>query len=753
MKKEKGITLVGLVMSIIILIIISSIAVYSGTGTVRYAKFNKAKSEMEIMQTNVNSWYQEYQKIEVSDSEEIPEGKTKEDVKIERQVAFINNYGVATSDSSCDPTALDKTVSATGITASDYRFLSGDYVKNNFGLDESFDFLVSIPERTVILFNGLKYNGEMYYTVEDFGVYNVSYNSPNSITFNLEQGDNTDIIISDLKIIDTENLETDISKFIVQYKKNSDSNYSNVISDVTKFVDENDDKTKFKFSVSEIGDYTIRISTTDKKIFEEKSIMVFEKKLTEEVTGIFVSTIDYTDNTESDDSKILTVDGAMLLSAGSQAVPSRVQNDKFVWRTSNSNVATVTGDGVVKCGTEPGIATITLYGSNGTSSKCRVKTTAKIATTSSNLKYTINGAEGSDVNPTIPGGFYPIDTNITGTTANNIEWKLTGNQINTGKGLVIMNEAGDQFVWVPLKKDEVVLDTTNHTIPSETEVTVTSDLYTPMATTYTYNGTTYYRSMLYIFSGDTTTMVRYNTGYVPGTIHYREPSLITGSSEDIWAPMTSVAGTENDAQYYTNAGFTETQGVIGFGAKMQEDYDEMITQVQAYGGFWVGRFESSFNDKTNKIACIAGAKSIVNNDKSDRDEDNMWYGLYRTHKAYSNTSSMIWDCQYDAMMNWMAKNGITVASETVMSGTTRNVGNDEINGKRITGNPKYNDKLNNVIDLYGNSYEWNLGACDNCNRTYRGGNIGHFFQPSYRGNGRSYRTGGTGGSRLTLYIK
>ena len=482
---------------------------------------------------------------------------------------------------------------------------------------------------------------------------------------------------------------------------------------------------------------------------------VGKKKLTEEATGIYISTLNYTDNTESDDSKILTIDGAMLLSAGSQAVPSRVQNEKFIWKSSNTNVATVTSDGVVKCGTETGTATITLKGKDNTESKCRVKTTAKTAKEKSGSNYTLNGGEGSDLNPTIPGGFYAIDTNLTGDSSKDIDWKLTGNQTNTGKGLVIMNDAGDQFVWVPVKKDEVVLDTTNHTTPSTSAVTVSSELYTPMATTYTYNGKTYYRGMLYTFSGDTTsTTVKYGSNLAPGTTSYnREPSLVTGSISDKWAPMTSVTGRTYDAQYYTNAGFTETQGVTGFGEKMQEDYDEMIRQVQAYGGFWVGRFESSWNDKTKKVASVAGAKSFTNADKSDKDEVNMWYGLYRTHKVYSNNSSMIWGSQYDAMMNWMAKNGITVGTNTVMSGTARNVGNNATNGQRITGNPKYNDKLSNVIDIYGNSYEWTLEAYYTGSRAFRGG----YYDGSYGLGSRSYGnadgTDGSYASRLSLYIK
>ena len=318
----------------------------------------------------------------------------------------------------------------------------------------------------------------------------------------------------------------------------------------------------------------------------------------------------------------------------------------------------------------------------------------------------------------------------------------------------VVENSSDMVAKANVKKDEVVLDTTNHTTPSTSAVTVSSELYTPMATTYTYNGKTYYRGMLYTFSGDTTsTTVKYESNCAPDTTSYREPSLVTGNSNDKWAPMTSVTGTTYDAQYYTNAGFTEAQGVTGFGAKMQEDYDEMITQVQAYGGFWVGRFESSWNDKTKKVASVAGAKSFTNADKSDKDEVNMWYGLYRTHKAYSNNSSMIWGSQYDAMMNWMAKNGITVGTNTVMSGTARNVGNNATNGQRITGNPKYNDKLSNVIDIYGNSYEWTLEAGNTNVRVRRGGSYVNSNGPGYRSGNYADVTIGGSASRLSLYIK
>ena len=759
MKKEKGITLTALVIAIIVILILASISIYSGTSTLRYAKYNKARAEIQTIHAQVNKWHDEFLKDDSANKDE-NENKTEN----------VLEYGEKISDVETNDEirqAIEDTFGGAGVNdenlQDNYRFFSDEFLRKKLDLDASFDYLVDIIHRDVILVGGVYYNGKSYFTLNDFGITNVEDYNDSSISFNLEPGNDKEIVISNIKLNlknnSTQNeTTTDISKFIVEYRNvdGDNRNWIDVTKDVVKFEDgeENNKTTKYKFSVNDFGEYDVKIKTADKKIFEIGQVEIYEKKLTEEATGIYVSTLDYTATSETDDSKILTIDGAMLLSAGSQEVPSRVQNEKFVWKSSDKEVATVTSDGVVKCGTKAGTAIITLIGSNKTKSLCKVKTTAKIAKQKQNSNYTLNGEEGSDVNPTIPRGFYAIDTNITGDSTKDIDWKLTENQTNTGKGLVIMNDEGDQFVWVPVKKDEVVLDTTNYTAPSTSAVTVTSDLYTPMATTYTYNGNTYYRGMLYTFSGNTTsTMVKYNSGYNVDTTSYREPSLVTGNSSDKWAPMTSVTGSTYDAQYFTNAGYTEAQGVTGFGAQMQSDYDEMIKQVQDYGGFWVGRYESSWNDKTKKVASIAGAKSFTNADKSDRDEANMWYGLYRTHKAYSSNSSMIWGSQYDAMMNWMAKNGITIGTSIVMSGTARNVGNHATNGKRITGNPKYNDKLSNVIDIYGNSVEWTLEASNTNDRASRAGGYSYNDRPGDRYHYGADVTSGIIASRLSLYIK
>lgn len=515
----------------------------------------------------------------------------------------------------------------------------------------------------------------------------------------------------------------------VQANIGKNANNENFATVTSATVDSTDKETvTIVISATKDGVGDINIGVNNGILQKEGTITSLT--LSETATGIYISTLNYTDNTLTDDTKILTVDGSMLLSAGSLGTPSRVNNKKYLWSSSDPNVVEVTSDGVVKC-KNIGTVTITLKGKNNSVAKCRIRSTAKVAkTNSNNTNWTINGATATHLNPTIPAGFYPIDTNLTETIENNIDWKLSGDQTNTGKGLVIMNNVGDQFVWIPVKKDEVIYnESTSTKTPPSTATTVTSDTYTPMATTYDYPDSTVsgtlYRGMQYDFTEDKSdasnikVKVAYNSQYNVGTLDYREPSLITDNDQDKWAPMPSVTGTGSDAQYYTSLGYTTEQGVTAFGRQMQLDFNEMITQVQLYGGFWVGRYESSWNDALEKVSSIAGAKSYT----AAKSDAYSWYGLYKTHKEYSATSSMIWGSQYDAMMNWMAKNNITVATSTPYGDAVKNTGNSATNGARITGNPKYNDKIANIIDLYGNSNEFTLAATYNWRSCLQGGNI------------------------------
>ena len=80
-----------------------------------------------------------------------------------------------------------------------------------------------------------------------------------------------------------------------------------------------------------------------------------------------------------------------------------------------------------------------------------------------------------------------------------------------------------------------------------------------------------------------------------------------------------------------------------------------------------------------------------------------------------------------------------------------NIG-DNRNKERTTGTCE-TDILNNVYDLYGNSYEWTLEANGTTTRVYRGGNYKYNSLPSNHDYYLPTVKTDYNGSRLALYIK
>ena len=272
---------------------------------------------------------------------------------------------------------------------------------------------------------------------------------------------------------------------------------------------------------------------------------------------------------------------------------------------------------------------------------------------------TINGEAPSANNPSIPAGYKPVDTETSkwgnGTSAPTSE--------NVNNGLVIQDKAGNQFVWIPVE-----------TPVSDTEANGTTNK--AMAVKVGEN----YRGLLYDFtasgsevqSGCTTTNFDNNSGY-------REPVLIDSDSSN---------------------------GVTN----LQSEYNKMIGSVSKYYGFYIGRYELGL-DTENANAPTSqkedGENGVETADAGSSSLKN-WYGLYTKCKEYapegetkSVVSTMTWGSQYDAMMNWMQKNGINVKEKG-------NRNTDTTTGTSET------DLLKNIYDLYGCHYEWTSEA----NSTY-----------------------------------
>ena len=279
-------------------------------------------------------------------------------------------------------------------------------------------------------------------------------------------------------------------------------------------------------------------------------------------------------------------------------------------------------------------------------------------------------------------------------------------------------KVGNEFVWVP--------------------VDTLSDMAVPTSGTDA-NRNTNYRGVLYNWSTDATGNTAYD--WSADSTSYREPANLSSSYDS-----TS-----------KNSSWTSTL--------YQEEYNKMVKSVSEYGGFYIGRYEMSINATSKNAESKYGATSA---NASDTDT-NQWYGLYNRAKTYApeknsdNTenasqkvvSSMIWGSQYDAMLKWMKGNKINVTSS---SPTDLSIGTTSKNTTRVTGGANNGqtvskDKLSNIYDLLGNSYEWTQEANNTDNRVSRGGYYDFSYAPNVRSNGDPTYTGSVFGSRLTLYIK
>ena len=293
--------------------------------------------------------------------------------------------------------------------------------------------------------------------------------------------------------------------------------------------------------------------------------------------------------------------------------------------------------------------------------------------------------------------------------------------VDTG---VVVNIKGSEFVWVPV--DDVVLDTSRDAdLPKSSDAgTSSGKTYTPMAVQVGND----YKGILYDFSGSNG-YLKYgsNANYQGSSSQYREPDVV---SEFDGGNLDTVDGK-----------ITTT--------KLTTEYNAMIASVLKYKGFYVARYEAGLDKTTNEVVfknASVEANNVTTADASNS-ETSSWYGLYKKIKTFTTdsdkvVSSMIWGSQYDAMMNWMAKNGKTVGNSN-----SSNPNNSYTTGSKST------DVVNNVYDLYGCHREWALGAYGMFNRALRGGNFGYYGSPASRGSNNPLSTDAFRSSRATLYIE
>ena len=382
--------------------------------------------------------------------------------------------------------------------------------------------------------------------------------------------------------------------------------------------------------------------------------------------------------------------------------------------------------------------------------------------------FTVSGVEGEATSE--DDGIVIYDIPSTVDTTEEGFWTKDENS----NSIPDVQEDYNQFVWVPVATPYVtkaslqalIDDTTKADITDETtalQSLVNAGTY-PMAVQIpvmedgvqkvengkpVYN----YRGVLYEFAvgtnGITMTVEDFSS-----TAEYVDNSV-----------EGNYTGVEREPAYLTNSnyadGSTYNPTVSGekliTQAKLQTEYNNMVNSVATNGGFYVARYELSWNSTVAKGESKRAKTVTTATDTATY----YWYGLYSACQGMYNQTAdkvqslMITGAQYDQIMIWMrnVKNTSDSTKYYIVNSTGMGYYNQSL--KTTTGsNNAY--AVKKVFDLAGNLYEWTSEADYTLYRAYRGGRYlsdGSSSPASYRDTdypayGRDYYS-----SRPTLYIK
>ena len=295
------------------------------------------------------------------------------------------------------------------------------------------------------------------------------------------------------------------------------------------------------------------------------------------------------------------------------------------------------------------------------------------------------------------------------------------NKINDG--LVItdkINEEnygiGNEFVWIPVDDESL------------------NEMYTVVETPAKLSGVT------------TTTKVysklRWGvTASAPNTTGYREPDLIT--------------------QYDTNSNL---YSILASSAQemaddMVTEYTEIYESIKQYDGFYIGRFELT---GTIENPTVQREEKVLTSASPQN-----WYHLKKAStnvitkgEDYDAQSAMIYRNQWEKVIQWLVDTGDKTEYQiTTNASDWGNYTDNTSEGKGEARPSGYNEtwKANNIYDIAGNYGEWSQGAYRSKERIAQGGGYSvtgtgiyapskfHYADPTYDASATS--------TRAIMYLK
>ncbi len=166
-ENRNAITLISLVITIVVLLILASITTYSGINVINSSKLTAFTTELKIMQTQINELYQKDkngEKVQVGNEQKVISDLGEELSQVQEQANIVFQQETSGIESSVG-----------------YRYWSNALIKE-LGIEGvEQDFFINLEKRSVISYEGFKYEGKIYYTLDQLpdGLYNVDYNDKN----------------------------------------------------------------------------------------------------------------------------------------------------------------------------------------------------------------------------------------------------------------------------------------------------------------------------------------------------------------------------------------------------------------------------------------------------------------------------------------------------------------------------------------------------------------------------------------------
>ena len=216
-------------------------------------------------------------------------------------------------------------------------------------------------------------------------------------------------------------------------------------------------------------------------------------------------------------------------------------------------------------------------------------------------------------------------------------------------------------------------------------------------------------------------------------------------------PNVTTNGSDSNTTNLQQAGLGASATINTLKTQLETEFNNMIKSVTTYGGFYIGRYETGNLSKT-EAAVVKNNSDTVNQ---------TWYTQYKKLKgiaANSNvTTTMIWNCQWDAVLRWMYNSGDSAKKTYTYNSVGKgNYRKDGENKKSIPTGSVEAYAVNNIYDMAGNILDWTLGVRSN-SRITRGGYYwttitSGYAASSYLSDGSPTRSDSSYGSRVALYM-